>query len=331
MNNPTTNGGFPPPWDGDSVLEVTSRHPTCAGETHIRLPRELSLRAVRRVVCSNCSQLYEARNVRELAPSAPARTRLAAPALPMPAFSLPAFNLPTWNLPALPMPAVSLPQVALPAWVPPMPSIDWRLWSLPVAALAVFLGLQLFQGDPAPEPASVAEAPAARADVASPQPNKAKKGDVAKAGASAAAGAELVREPSFSVALPAGWDRVAPSSGATFAAVAPDGTADATLWVQNDPKLDFATFEANSLVQLEGLVGSSEVVERNAGPNLTSSSIKIAPVDVPKGAPTYEVVLRGNGQNWYYLATTLQPDASADAASAVELVQGSFLPTGAKK
>ena len=63
--------------------------------------------------------------------------------------------------------------------------------------------------------------------------------------------AQLVAESTFSLALPAGWERVTPAAGATFAAVSSDSTADATLWIQNDPKLDMATFEANSLQQLE--------------------------------------------------------------------------------
>ena len=69
--------------------------------------------------------------------------------------------------------------------------------------------------------------------------------------------AQLVAESTCSLALPAGWERVMPASGATFAAVSPDSAADATLWVQNDPKLDMAAFEVNSLQQLEVLAGSA--------------------------------------------------------------------------
>ena len=42
----------------------------------------------------------------------------------------------------------------------------------------------------------------------------------------------------------AGWKETAPSGGATFAAAAPGGEADVMLWIEQDPKLDFATFEA---------------------------------------------------------------------------------------
>ena len=33
----------------------------------------------------------------------------------------------------------------------------------------------------------------------------------------------------------------------------------------------------------------------------------------PDGAPNYQVLLRASGNNWYYLATTSQPGASAEA------------------
>ncbi len=144
------------------------------------------------------------------------------------------------------------------------------------------------------------------------------------------ADAQLVSESTFSLALPAGWDRVKPAAGATFAAISPDGTADATLWIQNDPKLDLATFEAARSTQLETLAGSARVVERNVGPAVESSSITLAPENVPEGSPTYEVVLRGSGDNWYYLATTHQAGAPAEAIAAVDLIQGSFLPFGGK-
>ena len=158
---------------------------------------------------------------------------------------------------------------------------------------------------------------------------KAAKGNGAEK-AAVPADALLVAESTFSLALPAGWDRVKPAAGATFAAVSSDGTADATLWIQEDPKLDFATFEATSLQQLETLAGSATVVERNVGPSVEASSITLAPKNVPEGSPTYEVVLRASEDNWYYLATTHQASAPSDAIEGVDLVQGSFLPTGGK-
>jgi hypothetical protein len=211
-------------------------------------------------------------------------------------------------------------------------SVDRRWLTLPVAAIAVFAILSLFNGDDAPAPEAAATAAAvkpdkapagAKGDVKASKGNRVEKVPVP-------ADAQLVAESTFSLALPAGWDRVKPAAGATFAAISSDGTADATLWIQEDPKLDFATFEATSLQQLETLAGSATVVERSVGPSVEASSITLAPKNVPEGSPSYEVVLRASGDNWYYLATTHQAGAPADAIQGVDLIQGSFLPTGGK-
>lgn len=203
-----------------------------------------------------------------------------------------------------------------------LPRPDRRWLGLPLAALAVFGILGALRGD---RPVPVAPNPDPPESAAAPGPGRA-----APKPAPVPGGARMVSGATFTVALPAGWERVEPPAGATFAAASPDGRADATLWVQRDPGLDFATFEANSLAQLESLVGSSKVVERNPGPSPEASSIKIAPASAPAGAPAYEVILRSAGANWYYLATTRQARAGAADARGVELIQGSFLPLGAK-
>ena len=77
---------------------------------------------------------------------------------------------------------------------------------------------------------------------------------------------KFVSESTFSLALPEGWERIDPPAGATFAAVAADGGADATLWITEDPKLEFPTFITESLRQLETLAGSARVVERVPAP-----------------------------------------------------------------
>ena len=293
------NGGFPLPVSGRPQRVVEATHAQCAGRTRVALPAAVPTRAVRRVVCDHCERAYEPAKVIEV------RRRL---------------------------PRVSLPKIAVPA--PRLPSsVDPRWVTLPIAALAVFgvLSLVSASGDEAPSP----DANPASITTAEKAPGAAKPAAKAKGSGTAKAAvpsdAQLVSESSFSLALPAGWDRVNPAAGATFAAVSADGTADATLWIQNDPKLDMATFEADSLKQLETLAGSARVVEREIGPTVDSSSITLAPEGAPAGAPTYEVVLRGSGDNWYYLATTYQPSAPAEAISGVELIQGSFAPQGAKK
>ena len=53
--------------------------------------------------------------------------------------------------------------------------------------------------------------------------------------------------------------------------------------------------------------------------------VKLA-ADAPEGQPSYEVTLRVAGPYRYYLATSVQPDASAKAAHGAELIAGSFTP-----
>jgi hypothetical protein len=274
VDRATTNGGFPLPPAGEPVRLVDCHHPTCDGDTRVRLPGVVPSRAVRRVVCQRCEQPYE-----------PERVAVVSDRR--------------------------------------SPSLTWL--SLPVAAAAVVGALLVLQGgdesEPVPTPASPAGAPDA-ADRPSQRPNGAAK--VPK-------DAQLISESTFQLALPPGWKRTTPSGGATFAAVAPGGEADVMLWIEEDPKLDFASFEARSLDQLESLAGSAGVVERSPGPTPETTSITIAPTSAPEGAPNYEVVLRSGGDYWYYLATTSQPGASPEATDGIALVQGSFLPQGSAR
>jgi hypothetical protein len=69
--------------------------------------------------------------------------------------------------------------------------------------------------------------------------------------------------------------------------------------------------------------------DRVAAPTADASIVTLA-ADAPPNTPRYEVTLRASGPYRYYLATTVQPDASAAAADGVDLIQGSFLPQGAK-
>ncbi len=315
VNPAQGNGGFPLPAADAEERLVDSHHSECATTTRLRLPSVLPVAAVRRVVCANCTQTYDADWVAEVG----AASSAAGTAVMAGGFALPGgINLPTLNRPSLPS-------------LPSLDEVDRRWLTLPVAALAVFAVLTLIRGDETapsvPAPATAAKANDAR--VAKVEDRAPAHHGSAKAPA-VPADAQLVSESTFSLAMPPGWDRVNPSSGATFGAVSSDGTADATLWIQNDPKLDMATFEANSLEQLSGLAGSAKVVDRELGPTAESTSITLAPAKASEGAPTYEVVLRSSGNNWYYLATTSQATAPADAIAGVDLIQGSFLPVGGK-
>jgi hypothetical protein len=309
------NGGFPEPPEGGVVRVVRARHEACGRDTPIRLPGALPTGAVRRVLCQGCAQAFEPPSVEEIELVEPARVEEAeAP-----------------EETEAPQPPSSEPRrFSLPGWLPDPRGLSWhysgsRTWrylSIPVAAIAVVAGLIAIQGgsDDSDVPFQ-AIAPAADAvDEGAPT---AGGGQGAKGSS-----ADLVRESSFSLALPDGWQRTDAGAGATFAAISPGGGADATLWVQRDPKLSFPRFEARSLDQLRSLAGSARVVERVAAPTADATVIRLG-ADAPEGSPQYEVTLRASGPYRYYLSTTVQPDAPRAEVEGAELVHGSFLPSGA--
>lgn len=274
----------------------------------MRLPGHVPSWAVRRVVCQSCAQPFEAPTVEELgmvqpepgpAPAGPSRPR----------FSIPRPSIPSPRLPSLP------------GWLRDPDSRAWRLGGLAVGAAAVIAVLLLLRGG-TDEASTTPFAPAAGDAGKAPAASVSKSGGAAKDG-----NAELVRGSSFTLALPSGWERGGPSGGATFAAATGTGDADAALWVERDPELDFTSFEARSLAQLRTLAGSAHVVERTTGPTADDTIVRLA-ADAPADSPTYEVVLRASGPYRYYLSTTVQPDASRTALDGVKLIQSSFSPTG---
>jgi hypothetical protein len=194
----------------------------------------------------------------------------------------------------------------------------WRLASIPLAAALVIAGLLLAQGD-GEEPAP----PGPPAEAASSAP--ASGAEPSGEGGAAGGDPELVRGSAFSLALPAEWEQINPDNGATFAAVADDGGAEVTLWIEEDPGLKFPAFVTQSLRQLEQLAGSARVVERVPAPTPEGTVVVLA-ADAPAGEPTYEVTLRAAGPYRYYLATSVEPDASAAAVEGAELIAGSFTP-----
>ena len=136
---------------------------------------------------------------------------------------------------------------------------------------------------------------------------------------------ELWSPSSSPLARPAGGAGAPPPAGATFAAVAAAGGADATLWITQDPKLDFPVFVSQSLEQLKTLAGSAQVIERTPAPTAEGTVVRLA-ADAPAGQPSYEVTLRVAGPYRYDLATTVQPDASPEVVDGVDLITGSFTP-----
>jgi hypothetical protein len=296
------------------VRLVRPRHDACGEETLIRVPSELPARAVRRVVCGSCGEDFECGPVAELGVLSPAsdsgqqgtdavvrpngHAGELAPPLPTPIGALRRARLAGRSLPGYAM--------------------------APIALAAVVGGLLLIQSWTDSSSNSPPQTPPAEATAGSPATAPATPAAGAEA-ATPANEAKLIRGTNFSIALPAGWSETAPQGGATFAAAASDGSADATLWIRNDPKLDYPTFEASSLAQLRALAGSAHVAGRVAAPTPEGTVVRLA-ADAPADQPAYSVTLRVSGPYRYYLATTLEPNAPATAATGVELLSNSLTP-----
>lgn len=139
------------------------------------------------------------------------------------------------------------------------------------------------------------------------------------------AGPSQVREPTFTLELPAGWRRADPPGGASFAAVSGAGDAEATLWVKRDPGLDLPSFVTRSLARLETLAGSARVAERVPAPTPEDSVVVLA-ADAPAGQPTYEATLRVAGPYRYYLATSADPGAAAGTLAGAAAIGDSLHP-----
>lgn len=334
------NGGFPEPPLSDPVKIVSAVHTTCGKVTGVRLPVCVPTRAVQRMHCPSCAVDFDTLAVEELGIMDPQARQAVAAAVGTPA--------------AAPAPAVKAPRSFS------IPRIErrrggdrrqgatfnaqgrvWKLVSIPLAAFAVVAGLALLQGDgESPD----GESPAAQATLQSnaaaevaPEPGAAADPAVAAAGTEGSDGStkggeskaskntKLVRGSTYSLALPAGWERVAPVGGATFAAVSPGSEADVQLWIDEDPKLDFPTFISQSLTQIEALTGSARIVERIPASTPEATIVRLA-ADAPADQPSYEVTLRVAGPYRYYLAGSVHPDAAPEAAEGVELIVGSFTP-----
>jgi hypothetical protein len=180
----------------------------------------------------------------------------------------------------------------------------WAWASVPLAVLGVVAGLALLQGsDPAPAPK-----PAGKSAVAG--------------------GAKFIEQPGYSLALPEGWKRTDPPSGAVFAAKSADGMADATLWIERAPGLGFERFEQRSLRQLSALGGEARVVDRVEGPTMETSIVELrADPPVAEGvSATYRVTLRAAGPFRHYLVTVTQPGAAPGLLADAELIHGSLRP-----
>ncbi|HEX6117597.1 MAG TPA: hypothetical protein VFY99_10885 [Solirubrobacterales bacterium] len=310
MNSLESNGGFPEPPEGDPVRIVRAAHASCGAETRIRLPGYLPSRTVRRVVCDECRQAYDADAIEEEnAGSDPTVASSGEP--PVAGNAAP---------PATPTRRARLPQPS---------SRLWTWVGIPVAAVAVVAGLILLQGGEDPSPTVTVGAPGTPA---APEASSAQGDREAASGAAAGdgadSGARFVTQPGYSLALPPGWEQTPAEGGAAFTAASTDGTADATLWIERAPDLSFAEFETRSLEQLRSLTGNAEVLERIPAPTAAGTVVRLR-ADTPEGtgvSAPYDVTLRAAGPYRYYLATTVQPGASRQASEGADLIHGSFVP-----
>ena len=199
-------------------------------------------------------------------------------------------------------PSSSLPP--LPEWVHDPASRGWRLLSIPVAVAAVIAALMLIQGG------SGDESQTPFADAPRP-PRGARPGGEARRRprrspgmpASSANRASRSRSPRAGSARARRAAPPSPPSPPTATPTPPSGSSATRT-------SSFADFEARSLAQLEALAGSASVVERVAAPTPEDTIVRLA-ADAPKGEAQFEVTLRSAGPYRYYLATTVQPEASA--------------------
>ena len=310
----------------------------------MRVPRVLAASAVRRVVCDGCREPFDCEGALDdgVGEAAPLAAAAVAAERPTPA--------PQAEGAGAARPARS----RMPRWLSDPESDAWRYLSIPIAAAAVIGALLLIQSltDSAPRSRSAStHAPggskggaanaaggggAASADKganpgqgsSSSNSSNSQAGSGAASGGSSASavnGAEVITGPSYKITIPPGWHGTQPKSGATFAAAADDGTADASLFVRRDPGVSFSNFQSLSLAQAHQVADSVHVVKHAHGPG-----VELAAGPQP-GKPAYDVTLLAAGPYRYYLATTVDPNASRVAVEGANIVHKSFVPVASGK
>jgi hypothetical protein len=344
------NGGFPEPSLGLEVRLVKAFHDACDQSTLIRLPLNVLPTAIRQVTCSGCGQSFKCDPVEELGvlrssvraprvapePLAPdaAPAPVAKPRVSMPSFSLPSVSLPSFSMPKLPsfsMPKLptlpKLPKLSKPTartrtsakttTLPPYASVAIAFAAVVIGIIAI----QSWNSSSTQTPAAAAPPAAAAATQKPAKPHA----NTPPAKGAASGSAKLIRGSNYTLALPAGWKQTTPIKGATFAAAATDGSADATLWIQNDPSLDYPTFEARSLAQLRAVAGSARVASRVVAPTADGTVVHLT-TDAPASKPAYQATLRVFGPYRYYLATTVEPNGSSIGTKGAQLLANSLTP-----
>ena len=244
-------------------------------------------------------------------------------------------RMPTLRLPEL----KAKPQSAAPARAVKLPvpeprrAAAWRVASIPLAAAAVIGGLLLIQGDgPTLEP----HASRRRAGCRPPPPTsgaanarRRRRRQADRQGRRR----EATTAPSSSAARPTrsrcppGWEQIDSAGRRHLRRRRRRRRRRRAALDQRGPEARLPHFINQSLTQLETLAGSAQIVERIPGPTPRTTVVRLA-ADAPAGEPSYEVTLRAAGPYRYYLATTVQPDASREAVAGIELISGSFTPEG---
>jgi hypothetical protein len=293
------NGGFPEPPPGEPVRVVHCLH-ECGAETAVRIPASLPAEVVQRVICSGCGAELRAFDPVELRQRLEAKHAGTAAAVADTAAGETAAAAAAVTKPKRPRRRIHLSNRA------------WQLISVPLVAGVVIAALVLLNGDdktPLRRVVSTASAPSATGQ------------------ATVSGDAHFIHAGNYSLALPPGWKTVAPHGGAVFRAVAGDGSADATLWIERNPTLTFAQFQSRSLANLKSLAGDASVHRRLPAPSGSGTIVQLR-ADVPTGSGTspYLVTLRAAGPYRYYLATSVQPGASQDVRGQAALIHGSFTP-----
>lgn len=199
------------------------------------------------------------------------------------------------------------PQTRRGIGLPRLSSRLGQLAMLPIIVVLILLGLKLAQGSGGDQPSARPTAGAATAP----------------------AQARFLKRANYSLALPSGWKTARPEPGATMRAVAPGKQAEATLWIERNPRLSFKAFERRSLRHLNSLADNARVFQRVAAPTGEGTIVQMR-ADVPAGKKTspYLVSLRAAGPYRYYLATSVEPDASNQVRKSAALIHGSFIPEG---
>ncbi len=283
------NGGFPEPPAGIPAQVVRCTHAACGAETQIRLPTTLPAASVHRVVCEGCHESFDP-------PIAATGRRNPLTLAGDAAWSAWDLLLDGRDEVAARLGGIERAQI-------------WTWASIPIAALAVVAGLALLQGGGSQEPTPTVA--------------------VTQSATGGAGGqAKYVRGAGFSLALPDGWKKTDPPDGAAFAARSKDGSADATLWVEEDPDLSLRDFEQRSLAQLGEVAENPRVANRVEGPTVESTITELraeAPVADGATAPV-RVTLRGAGDYRYYFRTATQPGADAQIAADIETLHASLRP-----